>query len=341
MALIVLHHLCKYAYAGDSSIEIETARNILSLGGKIGVDVFVLISGFFLANGKIKISSMLRVLFEAWFYSLILGFGCAVFAPDVFNVKDFLKSFLPTNNGMPWFVTSYLGMYLAAPWLAKLGDNLSKEQFKSLILVGFCVFSLVPTLTGCMFVTGNFSWFCYLFLVACFIRRFGMDTLTAKRMCIGGLVFLVISVLVGELVSLKLFALGDYITYFANMYAVPTFVASVGLFCIFKDLKIPTVKPINFIAQGTFGVYLIHENMFVRELLWPHMGFVFAGSVVSEICFALLISFLLYVALTSIDLARLYLIEKPLFGLLQCKLGAWLDRCDISLNGTERVNCDE
>lgn len=341
MLLIVLHHLCKYAYPGGSSIEIEMTRNVLLLGGKIGVDVFVLISGYFLASGKIKITSMLRVLFEAWFYSLTLGIACANFVPDIFVVKDFLKSFLPTNNGLPWFVTAYLGMYLVAPWLSKLGNDLSREQFKSLILLGFCIFSLVPTLTGCMFVTGDFSWFCYLFMVACYIRRFEITAPVSKVLCIGGLSFLIASVLVGELVCLKLPVFSRYVTYFANMYTVPTLTASVGLFCIFKALKVPTIKPINRIAQGAFGVYLIHENVFVRELLWPNFGFVFAGSFLVEILLAVLATLGIYACLSCIDLIRQRLLETPFFKFLQSKLGLQFEKCDNALNGNVRERSNE
>lgn len=337
MLLIVLHHLCKYAYPGNTSVEVETVCNLLLLGGKIGVDIFVLISGYFLASGRIKLTSMLRVLFEAWFYSLVLGLVCALFFQNNFSTKDFLKSFLPTNNGLPWFVTAYLGMYLVAPWLSKLSSTLSQNQFKQMLVVGFCVFSLVPTLTGCMFVTNDFSWFCFLFLVACYIRKFGFSTCVAKRMCVGGGLFLVASVLIGELACAGVPAIHDHITYFANMYTVPTLFTSMGLFCVFKDLKIPTMKSINVIAQGAFGVYLIHENTFVRELLWQNFGFVFSGGVAFEVLCALLATICIYLVLAGVDLIRLQVLERPLFSLLQDRFGPAFNRCDTPLNGTTVV----
>lgn len=338
MMLIVLHHLCKYAYPGNASAEVETVCNLLLLGGKIGVDIFVLISGFFLASGRIKLASMLRVLFETWFYSLVLGLVCALLFQNNFSPKDFLKSFLPTNNGLPWFVTAYLGMYLVAPWLSKLSSALSQSQFKQMLVVGFCVFSLVPTLTGCMFVTNDFSWFCFLFLIACYICKFGFSTCIAKRMFVGGGLLLVASVFIGELICAEIPAVHDHITYFANMYTVPTLFASMGLFCIFNDLKIPTLKGINVIAQGSFGVYLIHENTFVRELLWQNFGFVFSGGIVSEVLLALSATICIYLVLTGVDLIRLQVFEKPLFGLLQDRFETFFNRSDAALNGITVVN---
>ena len=332
MLLIVLHHLCKYAYAGGASIEVDTVRNLLLLGGKVGVDAFVLITGYFLASGRIKLASLLRVLLEAWLYSLVLGLGCAFFAPDAFSAKDFLKSFLPTSGGLPWFVTAYLGLYLVAPWLARFSSGLSKAQFFSLLTVGFCVFSLVPTLTACMFVTSDFSWFCYLFLIACFIRRFGISAVFARRIFVGGGAFLIGSVVVGEIICIGYPEYSGNITYFANMYTVPTLLVSVGLFRIFEGLKMPSLRVINIIAQGTFGVYLIHENTFARKLIWQNFEFVFTGNVAMEIIYALLVAAAVFTALTCIDLARLYLLEKPLFHMFQVKFNHRFKQCDIELN---------
>ena len=156
------------------------------IGGKIGVGVFVLISGYFLASGRIKVASFLRVLLEAWFYTLVIGVLCAAFSPATFELRAFLKSFLPTREGLPWFVTAYLGMYLAAPWLSRLASGLDKSAFKQMLLVGLVVFSLVPTLTNCTFISSNFAWFCYLFLVACYIRRFGINRAFSRRLLVGG-----------------------------------------------------------------------------------------------------------------------------------------------------------
>lgn len=146
------------------------------------------------------------------------------------------------------------------------------------------------------------------------------------------------SVFVGELVCAEIPAVHDHITYFANMYTAPTLFVSIGLFCVFNDLKIPTLKSINVIAQGSFGVYLIHENTFVRELLWQNFGFVFSGGIVSEVLLALSATVCIYFVLTGVDLIRLQVFERPLFGLLQDKFDPLFNRSDAALNGITVVN---
>ena len=335
MLMIVLHHLCCYGYSGlgDGGWAIDAERNLLIVGGKIGVDVFVLISGYFLASGRIKVSSFLRVLLEAWFYALVIGLLCAVVSPTTFELKTFLKSFLPTDKGLPWFVTAYLGMYLAAPWLSRLASGLDKGAFKQMLLVGLVVFSLVPTLTNCTFINSNFAWFCYLFLVACYIRRFGINQVFSRRLLIGGGCLFVLSVIGMELLSTRLSSVQGHVAYFSNMESFLTLAISVGFLCLFKDLKVGHIKWVNLLAQGTFGVYLIHENVFMRQLLWPHFDFVFGSGVALVIPFALVSTVGIFGVLVAVDLVRLNLLEKPLFGFLARKCGKMFDRCDWVLNG--------
>ena len=335
MMMIVLHHLCLYGYQGFGAAGwgVDTERNLLIVGGKIGVDVFVLISGYFLASGRIKVSSFLRVLLEAWFYALVIGLLCAAVSPATFELKAFLKSFLPTGGGLPWFVTAYLGMYLAAPWLSKLALGLDKSSFKQMLLVGFVALSALPTLTNLSFISSNFTWFCYLFLVACFIRRFDISQAFSRCLLIGGGCLLVLSVIGLEALSARLPFVVGHVAYFSNQDSFFTLAISVGMLCLFKDMKVGHLKWVNMIAGGTFGVYLIHENVFMRQLLWPHFDFVFNSGVALVIPFALVGTVGIFVVLAAVDIVRLNLLEKPLFGFLGRKCGKLFDRCDWVLNG--------
>lgn len=177
MVLILIHHFCMYAGNDDLPLANAIANDVLMCGGKIGVNVFVIITGYFMVTSRFKVQSFLRVLCEAWFYSFVLGLLCALGAPETFDIKTFLKSFLPTSNGLPWFVTAYLGLYLMIPWLARFAREAPKEVLRRLLVVGFVVFALIPTLTGSMFVTGNLTWFVYLFLLSGYIRLYGFNGL--------------------------------------------------------------------------------------------------------------------------------------------------------------------
>lgn len=73
MMLIVMHDLCLYAWPANTILPVEILRNLLIPSGKIGVDIFVLISGYFLSRGSIHFLSIVKLLFQAWFYAAVLG----------------------------------------------------------------------------------------------------------------------------------------------------------------------------------------------------------------------------------------------------------------------------
>ena len=334
MMMIVMHHLCLYAWPTNATFPVEILRNLLLPGGKIGVDVFVLISGYFLSRGSIHFLSFLKLLFQAWFYATVLGGTCWVFCNSNFDMTAFIKSFLPGDGGLPWFVTSYLGMYLFAPWLAKLAAILDKRQFDHLIIVGFVVFSLLPIIPGCTFVTSGFSWFCFLFLVACYIRKFEIDRSVAAKLLFGGVLFLFAAVLGSEAISIVFDgAIAYVIKYLMSMNAAPIAITSIGLFCLFKNLDIKCIKLVNLLAEGTFGVYLIHENVFIRDALWQHFCFVFSHGVYLTLPLVLCSVFIVFVVLDTVDLLRLKVLEEPLLVFASKHFCCTFDNIDRFLNG--------
>lgn len=73
--LIICHH---YVIHGFSEVENISMMNqyllgILSLGGKLGVTCFILISGYYMINTRFTVKKCLCVVFEVWTYSFILG----------------------------------------------------------------------------------------------------------------------------------------------------------------------------------------------------------------------------------------------------------------------------
>ncbi len=335
MLMIVLHHLCLYACSNIVNPVVDLAKNLMIPGGKIGVDLFVLISGYFLSRGSIRSISLLKTISAAWFYAFTLGVFCAFLYIDQFEMAIFVKSFMPCEGGLPWFVTAYLGMYLVSPWLSKLADNLDLYQFKCMISVGILMFTVVPMFPGCSFVTSNFAWFCFLFFVACFIRRFGISKTIATRLAVWGFCFLLFAIVVGEIAEFHHHDCMNFVlSHVSSMNAAPAFMIAVGVFCLFGRLQLGSIYWLNSIAQCTFGVYLIHENTFIRVLLWPSFQSVFDHGLLLMVLSALLSTVLVFSICAGVDFIRIRLVEKPLFRLLGNRFAFSFARIDRFLNGS-------
>ena len=75
MFLIVMHHYA--VHGGFQLLEKDLSLNkiiiqILSGGGQLGVNLFILISGYFLIDSEFKINKLLKLIFETFFYSVII-----------------------------------------------------------------------------------------------------------------------------------------------------------------------------------------------------------------------------------------------------------------------------
>ena len=87
---------------------------------------------------------------------------------------------------------------------------------------------------------------------------------------------------------------------------------SLSLFMCFVTLKMNYRKSINALASATFGVYLIHENNIIRDLLWVDW---FKNAQYQESLFLIPYSILaviaVYAVCSLVDLIRITIIEKP------------------------------
>lgn len=72
--MIIAHH---YSVHGGWDIPNELSYNriivqFLSLGGKLGVNCFVLITGYFMINSKFNIKKFAKIVGQVFFYSVVI-----------------------------------------------------------------------------------------------------------------------------------------------------------------------------------------------------------------------------------------------------------------------------
>ena len=108
-------------------------------------NVFVLVSGLFLSEGrfrwkKVRTLSVLTIGYSVGLYALLSFFGTVDF-----SVGELLECILSPINNQYWFITSYLGLYVLSPYLNKALDSLSEQELKRLCLLFFVGFSLIPS----------------------------------------------------------------------------------------------------------------------------------------------------------------------------------------------------
>lgn len=323
--LIIMHHYSAQGIGGLSEHALsvnKTIEYILSLGGKIGVNCLILITGYFMVNSSINYMKLLKLIFEVFFYSILsmiifYGLGLSAFDPKV--VKE---SLFPLTYDMYWFATTYIVLYLLSPFINYFIRGLSRGNHLKLILLLVVLWSVFPVFTfGQAPGYSNLGWFILVYLIGAYIKLYPnlyFDNFKLN-LAVAALSYgiIALSVIILELLGIKNSFYSEHAAYLREMNMFPTLLCSVSLFLIFKNLKVGKVKVINTIAMSTFGVYLIHNNFFVGPFLWQKV-FNNAAYLDSPLLLPHAIStvFIVYCGCTLIDQIRLNLIEIPLFRLL-------------------------
>ena len=205
------------------------------------------------------------------FYSIAILIIKTVIGQEI-SLNEIVKSIFAPIYNVYWFPTAYIGMYFCFPLLNIIVDKVGEKLIKALVLLTV-IFSLLNFLfPGSDFLYSDLSWFLYLYLWGAYIKRNDLQILEKKACLVTG-----ISVICIWLSSVFFNFAGIYLGntsivkyayYFSGITSPFVLISGLGVFIIFKNLKIETNKCINYLGSISFSVYLLHDNPFFREILW-------------------------------------------------------------------------
>lgn len=320
MLLIITHHYSVHGGFDLTGHELTTNKiivQILSLGGKLGVNCFILITGYFMINSKFKFEKLIKLIAEVFFYSVLsiiifYGFGLMKF-----DIKTFIKSFLPITYSMYWFATAYVVMYIFTPFINLFINNLTQKNHLKLITTLIILWSIIPTFTNGSPGYSNLGWFITIYIIASYIRLYPNSYFEKCKanmtFAILSYAIIILSVIVFDILGSKINFFAKNATYFAGMTNIVMLICSITLFLGYKNLKINYNKLINKIAVSMFGVYLIHDNTLVRPFIWQQ---IFKNRNYFNSPFLFLHAFItiiiVFISCVLIDQIRLYIFERPL-----------------------------
>lgn len=318
--LIIAHHIAVHS-GFEYPTEVVSVNRIwvqfLQLGGKIGVDLFVLISGYFLiSSDKVKIHRALRLWLQLFTYSILLYVVLVVFVKtEPYSTKKLIESLFPLLFSDWWFGKTYFVLYLLHSYVNRLLLSFSRAQYKRYLALLLCIWCVIPTFTQHSSDYNNLIWFIVLYSVAGYYKLHGRNitckarTLIALSAAVIMLTFL--SAVLFDVIGTKITFVGKSATWFYEMNMLPVLLAAVLLFIGFDRIEMKPRRTVNTIASAAFGVYLIHDNSYSRPFLWEK---VFNTASYSDskvlIPYTLLLIVVVFVSCTIIELIRKYGFEK-------------------------------
>jgi surface polysaccharide O-acyltransferase-like enzyme len=274
MIMIVLLHFGTYGFSKYINIsELSSLNqflfNFIKVLSLVGVNVYVLISGYFLCTSQFKMSKALRVVRETFIFSVLIFSGMAVLQRTDGSLAGLFQSTFPVYLSTYWFITVYILLFLLSPYLNILINQLSKKEYGKFLFLLFmvnCVWQFFHPL-GSFGVNGGYSivHFIFIYFVAGYLRHHGKSLASLNK----GL-YLSVYILLGAGTALILLQAWE-LPFKLLTYNSPIIVVmSLALFLFFSKLSFVS-RPINAISGYVLGVYLIHEHPLIRHRLWSNV----------------------------------------------------------------------
>ncbi len=250
------------------------------------VNVFMLISGYFLVFSKFKIRRLVEIILQTMFYSsgaFLISFLLGGIPREDINIYNLLNYFLPIHMETYWFISAYVIVYLLLPLITAGVHALSKKQLQGVILcllIYECVIKSILPVRLTMDKSGySFLWYLTLFLVGAWFRIYGFNVVkTAKK---GWLVyfastFLILAeIFILSQIQVRTGRLKEINTISLEYNHILVFFSAIGLFAAFlhaKPLGEKIARWVCLLSPYCLGVYLLQENLVMRYLWQDWFG---------------------------------------------------------------------
>lgn len=281
MMVIVLHYLDKGNILPDlTGAKIGNAGAVAWLLESfciVAVNVYMLISGYFLSTASYKLSRLIKLYLQVWVYSVGVGIVAVLtgmLPVQELEIHDLLTMVFPVTMGHYWFITAYVFMYIFLPFMGIVLQKMSKKQMQiglGTLLFFFCaVKSLLPIRLEKDSLGYDGIWYLCVFVTAVYIRRFGLPVLRKAKTSIllyVGACLAIFALTMGlRMVYLGTGSFGRIIGIGLEYNHLLPYLGAIGLFGVFLHIKAEgkTGTVLGRIASYTLGVYLLHENIGLR-----------------------------------------------------------------------------
>lgn len=194
MLIIIAHHYVVLSGITELYDFDHITSNMLFLqfagcGGKMAINIFVLISSYFICQKKVVWGKVLKLVLEVLFYNILITSVFLLSGYQKFELIPLLRQMLdPVLSIGVEFVGSFIVFYLFVPFLNMLISKLNKSQHFRLMCLSVIVFSVFYTLTAlqaCRYVL----WFMTLYNIGSYIRMYPNKYTDRKKYAIMGIMF--------------------------------------------------------------------------------------------------------------------------------------------------------
>lgn len=234
--------------------------------------------------------------------------------------KRFVVSCLPISSGSWWFITAYFFLFFFIPAINKI---ISLVSLKSLCLLTLLFWVFYYCFDKISLPYDNLRIAILFYLIGAILRQ--AEFKINKNIFLAVFIFFWLFEWACKIFLLNFSSGNDSINLlldfarkaFTNAVLYPVCAAS--LFEYFRRLNIKQSAFINAVSSTTFGIYIIHDSVVMRDFLWNKVFCCLQKQyTVTAFPLLMILSCLLVFAVCSvIDFARQKFLEKPFLNFIQ------------------------
>ena len=262
MFLIIVGHSIGHTYLLDAIPNNSINYYLVSLLQIISYpasNIYVMISGYLLCTKNFKVKRLFTIWFQVFFYSILLMLAVCVFNRKYFSTVSLVKALMPISA-------------------------LNKKNHQAFLLLSLVLFSLwrsfIPFAKTLNPEGGNsIIWFIVLYCFGSYVKLYGFSEKFSRKKQLtyisGLLLFSFASRLAISALSKFVGFNGAGSSLFTEFTSFPMLL--VAWLVVNFAVKSPELfkRRSNFIlwlSSSTFSVYLIHENQYVKKILWDFIS---------------------------------------------------------------------
>ena len=215
----------------------------------IGVNLFILISGFFGIRTSWK-SLMTLISTVVFFYAVALLLNWGIFDRPP-TAGEIVTLFTPISRSTWWFVKCYILLVLFSPFINTILNKSSKTQYY--YLLGILLY--ISCISGFVF-KGRINpdgyttfQFITLYVIGDAIKRYNILQRVSQK-------FMIATYVLSTFATILLLGIHHDARYYNNPTVI---IAAVSFFCIIGKLNFKS-KTVNHISRFMFPVYLLQDS---------------------------------------------------------------------------------
>ena len=235
--------------------------------GQIGNCIFICCSAWFLVDSKkINVKKVINIIVNVFIVSVIIMILCIIGGINL-SFKEIIKCILPTSFNNNWFIGCYILYYIIHQPLNKFIECLNKKQLlrvNMFLIIYFCVWQLIFRK-----IYSSIMGFIVLHFIVAYIKKYMPNYTKNIKLNICALIISIIgfifSMAIFNILCLKVSAFDkDIMLYIADIINPFLIIASISILNLFINRNFIN-KIINYIASLTLLIYIIHDNVLLRN----------------------------------------------------------------------------